>query len=632
MSKLCTVILLFCVSIAYSQNNPAESLKKRLKHESIDSTRLQLLDGLVNYYSNYDLALAVAYAGQGVKLAEKVSNKKWIPSFYQKKGRAHANILQLDSAMYCFDKAITHYKNIHNITGQATTTFKIAWVHKRKGEIEKALQADLAALKLMETADDKRGICDAYTRIADDLFRQNRLNEAMGYVEKAIAMTEQYNLTSEIYYVNVAAGDIYIAKGAFQKALNSFTKAFNQAKADNFSAAGMTDITVSMGNALKKLKRYPEALQQYEDAHRLAKSVNYENGYGAVLANLGEVNMILENYQVALRYQLETLRHMERTEENVNLVENYQHIATTYEKLNDYKSALKYQRRAFKLRDSLASVESDKSMHEMLTKYETEKKEATIATQATQLNQQQRIQWLGIGLVGLLIGFLVFGIVAFLNRAKKNKLLAVKNAENELLLKEIHHRVKNNLEVVSSLLSLQSAQISDPNTKDAMQESQNRVNSIGIVHQKLYQGENLGAIEMKDYFINLSESIIDTFGAEQRVTLEVVMEKLNVDIDTAVPLGLIVNELLTNTLKYAFPNGREGKVSITLEQQPNGVLHLEVSDNGTGKSATTQGTGFGSQLVSLLTRQLNGVMREEILNGTRIMFDFKSEKLVRVQA
>ena len=309
-----------------------------------------------------------------------------------------------------------------------------------------------------------------------------------------------------------------------------------------------------------------------------------------------------------------------------------QHIATTYEKLNDYKSALKYQRRAFKLRDSLASVESDKSMHEMLTKYETEKKEATIATQATQLNQQQRIQWLGIGLVGLLIGFLVFGIVAFLNRAKKNKLLAVKNAENELLLKEIHHRVKNNLEVVSSLLSLQSAQISDPNTKDAMQESQNRVNSIGIVHQKLYQGENLGAIEMKDYFINLSESIIDTFGAEQRVTLEVAMEKLNVDIDTAVPLGLIVNELLTNTLKYAFPNGREGKVSITLEQQPNGVLHLEVSDNGTGKSATTQGTGFGSQLVSLLTRQLNGVMREEILNGTRIMFDFKSEKLVRVQA
>lgn len=240
----------------------------------MDTVRLQLLDGLVNYYSNYDLALAVVYAGQGLKLAEKVSSKKWIPSFYQKKGRAHANILQLNSAMYCFEKAVAAYKSIHDIKGQASTTFKVAWVHKRKGEMEKALQADLAALKLMEEADDKRGICDAYTRVSDDLRRQDRLKEAMEYVEKAIALSAQHNLTSEIYYVNVAAGDIYIAQGDFQKSFDSYTKARNQAKAENFSATGMTDITVSMGNALKKLKRYPEALQQYEEAYRLAKSVN----------------------------------------------------------------------------------------------------------------------------------------------------------------------------------------------------------------------------------------------------------------------------------------------------------------------------------------------------------------------
>ncbi|MGZ8525100.1 MAG: tetratricopeptide repeat-containing sensor histidine kinase, partial [Chitinophagaceae bacterium] len=95
--------------------------------------------------------------------------------------------------------------------------------------------------------------------------------------------------------------------------------------------------------------------------------------------------------------------------------------------------------------------------------------------------------------------------------------LVARNEENELLLKEIHHRVKNNLEVVSSLLALQSNQLDDPNTKEAMLASQNRVHSIGIVHQKLYQGKNLGAIEMKDYFINLSESILDSFGAHKRV-------------------------------------------------------------------------------------------------------------------
>ena len=262
-------------------------------------------------------------------------------------------------------------------------------------------------------------------------------------------------------------------------------------------------------------------------------------------------------------------------------------------------------------------------MAEMLTKYDTEKKEATINAQAIQLNQQKRIQWLGVGIVVLLVGLIVSGVIAFMSRARKNKLLAVKNAENELLLKEIHHRVKNNLEVVSSLLALQSAQLSDQNTIDAMQETQNRVNSIGIVHQKLYQGENLGAIEMKGYFLNLGENIIDTFGANHKVALDLAMDKLNVDIDMAVPLGLIVNELLTNTLKYAFKEGQKGLIKISLQKQADGLLHLEVADNGAGKSGMVKGTGFGSQLITLLTRQLNGNMREDNTNGMRVVFDFK---------
>ncbi|MEO7043817.1 MAG: sensor histidine kinase, partial [Ferruginibacter sp.] len=102
---------------------------------------------------------------------------------------------------------------------------------------------------------------------------------------------------------------------------------------------------------------------------------------------------------------------------------------------------------------------------------------------------------------------------------------------------------------------------------------------------------------------------------------------LDVDIDTAVPLGLIVNELLTNTLKYAFPKGQNGNVLIKLEKKTNGILHLEVSDNGVGKSGITHGTGFGGQLISLLTRQLSGKMREEVNNGTSIYFDFNLDKV-----
>lgn len=208
----------------------------------------------------------------------------------------------------------------------------------------------------------------------------------------------------------------------------------------------------------------------------------------------------------------------------------------------------------------------------------------------------------------------------------KNLLLDKKNAENELLLKEIHHRVKNNLEVVSSLLALQSAQIDNPNTKEAIIEGQNRINSIGIVHQKLYQGANLGTIEMRDYFLSLSESILYSYGQKERIDLKLAMEKLDLEIDTAIPLGLIINELMTNTIKYAFPKGEKGTITINLEKQNNTILHLEVADNGIGKSDITKGTGFGGQLISLLTQQLNGTMKEVIQNGTTIIFDFKLNK------
>jgi two-component sensor histidine kinase len=270
-----------------------------------------------------------------------------------------------------------------------------------------------------------------------------------------------------------------------------------------------------------------------------------------------------------------------------------------------------------------AKMQYESGIKEEIAKAAQDKKDFSIQEK---MRRQRNVLISAFALLALVM---LFSIVVFRQRnkiAKEKKRSDQLLTQNELLLKEIHHRVKNNLEVVSSLLALQSAQIDDQLTKDAMLEGQNRVQSIGIVHQKLYQGTNLGAIEMKDYFINLSESILDSFGAEKRVSIECAMNELDVDIDTAVPLGLIVNELLTNTLKYAFPAGQHGNVVIKLEKRQDGVLQLQISDDGIGKSGITHGTGFGGQLVSLLTQQLSGSMREEIKDGTHIYFEFKPSK------
>jgi two-component sensor histidine kinase len=210
---------------------------------------------------------------------------------------------------------------------------------------------------------------------------------------------------------------------------------------------------------------------------------------------------------------------------------------------------------------------------------------------------------------------------------KTQQELSVKNSQNVLLLKEIHHRVKNNLEVVSALLALQSAKMEDPTMQEVMLASQNRVHSMGILHQKLYQSEHLAFIEMKNYFENLCINILDSYNESERIKVNIDMKDLELDVDTAVPLGLIVNELITNSLKYAFPNGEKGNIDLSLEKLKDDDFQLKISDDGIGKplDAKVRGTGFGTQLVELLTRQIDGKMIQDISNGTMILINFKRQ-------
>ncbi|RYF70069.1 MAG: histidine kinase, partial [Cytophagaceae bacterium] len=205
---------------------------------------------------------------------------------------------------------------------------------------------------------------------------------------------------------------------------------------------------------------------------------------------------------------------------------------------------------------------------------------------------------------------------AVISRQQRDE-IAHKNAQNELLLKEIHHRVKNNLEIVSSLLELQSAQLNDPVVQDVLRASQNRVQSMGILHQQLYQDRHLALIEMRSYFHRLAETLLDTYSATQRVSIECSMPELALDVDTALSVGLIVNELVSNALKYAFPDQQPGWVRIELNDLGADHLRLVVADNGVGTSTgASSGTGFGTQLVALLTRQLDGTLRQDITQGT----------------
>ena len=307
--------------------------------------------------------------------------------------------------------------------------------------------------------------------------------------------------------------------------------------------------------------------------------------------------------------------------------------------------AYQYLKTSITAKDTLTNIEKNKQVKILEIKEKQRVEELNLA----EVYRKNELRFNTA--LGFLLSALVIASILFYNNRQKQKAnrllelqkesinnqnhileetlgqLKAKNSENELLLKEIHHRVKNNLEVVSSLLALQSAKMDDPDMQAAMLASQNRVQSMGILHQKLYQSEHLAFIEMKNYFQNLAENILDSYNETERITVNIDMPEIEMDVDTAVPVGLIVNELLTNSLKYAFPNGEKGEINLNLQNTEKDNFILKLSDNGIGKPANekAKGTGFGSQLVSLLTRQIEGKLMEYNDKGTMISIQFKRQ-------
>jgi two-component sensor histidine kinase/HAMP domain-containing protein/sensor domain CHASE-containing protein len=194
--------------------------------------------------------------------------------------------------------------------------------------------------------------------------------------------------------------------------------------------------------------------------------------------------------------------------------------------------------------------------------------------------------------------------------------------EKEILLKEIHHRVKNNMQVMSSLLHLQSNYIEDTHDIEMLRESQHRIQSMALVHEQLYQSPDLTGIDANNYVNDLITNLFRSYGQVARqITIDLQVDDLLLDVDTAIPCGLILNELVSNAIKHGFPNGRSGEIHVGLKGRDNRLIELLVRDNGVGISEDTdlaQIKSLGLQLVSSLSRQLDGTVEIIRDGGTMV--------------
>ncbi|MBT3342692.1 MAG: HAMP domain-containing protein [Gemmatimonadetes bacterium] len=199
--------------------------------------------------------------------------------------------------------------------------------------------------------------------------------------------------------------------------------------------------------------------------------------------------------------------------------------------------------------------------------------------------------------------------------------------EKEVLLKEIHHRVKNNLQIIASLLDLQARQAEDDHVTNAsLVDSRNRVRSMALVHEHLYQTEDLARIDLGEYLDELCRNLTLSYGAvAQSVDVQTLVADVSFDVDTAIPCGLIINELVSNSLKYAFPDGRQGKLIVILRGLDEDAFELSVQDDGIGLPADIDihdSPSLGLQLVTALSRQIHGAIEVDRSNGTHFLIRF----------
>lgn len=233
---------------------------------------------------------------------------------------------------------------------------------------------------------------------------------------------------------------------------------------------------------------------------------------------------------------------------------------------------------------------------------------------------------INISIAGIIFSYMVILMINQMRLAQEryvtaNAELTVINEEKTVMMKEIHHRVKNNLQVVMSLLRLQANEIVDQRTKYHLTDSVNRISAMAMIHEKMYQSETLTKIDLKGYLQSLVQDLITSYADKTKIEIDIESELDRIEPKSIVPVALIFNELVSNSIKHGFKNMEIGKILIHVTRNANGSIQLDYSDNGTWANPE-KSNGFGLEMIEIFTEQLDGEVVRKIDHGTHYSFTF----------
>jgi two-component sensor histidine kinase len=526
--------------------------------------------------------------------------------------------MNFDSANHYTELALTLAKAEENIYWQAVSLEMKAILMEISGNWDSALKLYLEVIPLRNQLGGE-GLENTFNNMAIIFRLQDNGLKALDYFEKSYELEvkngNKAGMAGSLNNIAITRKNLGI-RDSVAELLQESLKLAKEVNSDRLALHSL----INLGGWYFEENLNDSALTYFVESIKLAGQIGDSSSVCVSRIGVADIYRIEGKYEPSedeYKIALEMAISLNNADYQTRV---YRNLAELYKAKNEPNKAYEQLEKYLLLREELLNEELVRTTNELEQKYESARKEQEITQlelaaiaqnlEAAKSQNQKRLLFL---LAILLFGILGFVTYRFVNQQKVARILRTKNAtiaealsERELLLREIHHRVKNNLQVVSSLLSIQGREIKDEKAKNAISESRNRVHSMALIHQYLYSDKELTSINMGEYIPNLCKKLFNAYKLDHDlIDLRIDVEPISLDVDTAIPLGIIINELITNSLKYAFEADDEGSIEVHFAERQNQLI-LRVNDNGKGKCDKERSDiSFGMKLIRAFEEKLD---------------------------
>jgi len=541
-----------------------------------------------------------------------------------------------DSAIVLFNMSKIWSERLNDSSSYVRSLTFIALTHQIKGDYEKAIKLSYTALDTAKLYNNKKEEGTILNNIGAIYFETNDYSSSEKYYNEALKIMQELKDTVWISKIYGNFAGVYFMKQDYETCINYLDKSLQFALQTNRleSVGGAISNKAMVYSAIGKKDK---AIESYTEGAEILKKAGDLRGLCMTLNQLA--NFYFENNNIikAEKTYNRVINLSENKRFYISIIGAYKGLAKLKKSQNKFEDALTYYTKYASWNDSLINKQKVESINNLNIKYQTEKKaqqnkillaENKLKTSKIEQSKTERVFYiLGIILIIIIAILILFQLIS---KRKTNKILVDKNniinkslKERETLVKEVHHRVKNNLQVISSMLNIQANSITDDNTKKQLLESRSKVQAMSLVHQKLYLTNNISEVNVKEYLSSLISDLEFSFeNDETEIEITINIDEIKLHIDKAISIGLIVNELVTNIFKYAFVGKSEGKINVYLTNN-DGSYTLIISDNGKGfKTEEINQNSFGTRLIVSLAKSINAEINYKINKGTQVTIKF----------